>query len=253
MKAILVANWKNKPESLEAAQALVSALSRKKLLFKKVSTFIAPPLVYFEPVATKIKSFARLAAQDIFPSLGGPYTGSITPDILKNFGVRLAIIGHSERRALGETNDVVRKKVKFAMREGITALVCVGEHARDAEGEHFEFLREQLESAVEGLRRREDVTRLAIAYEPVWAIGKKASGAIDPKDLEETVIFIKKVLADTFGREPASTIPILYGGSVEPANARELMQATGINGFLVGRASLDAESFGAIAKSLASK
>jgi triosephosphate isomerase len=253
MRPIIVANWKNHPESLEAAEALTKGLSRRAKTFKKLTTFIAPPLVYFDTVAKKVKGFARLAAQDIFPSLGGPYTGSITPDILKNFGVRLAIIGHSERRALGETNDVVRKKVKFAMREGITALVCIGEHARDEDGEHFEFLRDQLKSALEGLRRKEDVQRLAVAYEPVWAIGGKATAALDPKDLAEATVFIRKVLTDTFGRTNASTIPILYGGSVEPDNAGALMKETGVNGFLIGHSSLNAENFEAIAKSLLSK
>lgn len=253
MRAILVANWKNYPESLEGAVSLANALSRKKLLYKKLSFFVAPPLPYLDVVGKKIKSFARLAAQDIFPSLGGPYTGSVTPEILKNFGVRLAIVGHSERRAMGETNDTVRKKVKFAMREGITALICIGENARDAEGEHFEFIREQLKSALEGLRRREDIARLAVAYEPVWAVGSKAKGGIEPKDLAEAVIFIRKVLSDIFGRSNAANIPILYGGSVDPENAGQLMRDTGVSGFIVGRASLESSELDQIAKSLTTK
>jgi triosephosphate isomerase (TIM) len=254
MRPILVANWKNYPESLSSARSLANSLSKKRALYKKTSLFIAPPSVYYELITEKTRSFASLAAQDIFPRIGGPYTGSITPDILKNFGVRLAIIGHSERRALGETEESIRGKTKFAIHSGITALVCVGERVRDEDGEHFEYLRRQVRSAIEGLnKKKDDLKKLAFAYEPVWAIGKRAKDAIKPKDLAEAVMFIRKILADTFGREVALSIPILYGGSVEPANAGTLMHETGVRGFLVGHSSLVARDFQTITESIINK
>jgi triosephosphate isomerase (TIM) len=143
-KPILVANWKNHPESLIRTNTLLGQLTKRASLYKKLRTYIAAPYVYFEPVSKKVKSFAGFASQDIFFAEAGTYTGAITPDILKSFGVKLSIIGHSERRKLGETNEVVAEKVKCALRSGITPLLCVGENVRDDAGEHFEFVREHL-------------------------------------------------------------------------------------------------------------
>lgn len=248
-KPILVANWKNHPESLSRATIILNGLSKTPALYKKLQTYIAPPFPYFESTQKKIKPFASLASQDIFFATEGTYTGAVTPDILKNNGVKLAIIGHSERRALGETNEVVSDKIKCALRSGITPLLCIGEKERDIDGNHFEFIREELRLSLEGVRRKDDAHKLIIAYEPIWAIGRKSKDAIKPSDLAEMVIFIRKVLTDIFGRQSADIIPILYGGSVKPENSASISE-TGINGFLVGSASLDAKSFAAIAESI---
>ena len=252
-KPVLVANWKNHPNSFSEAKALLGQLSRDRKSYKKLSLFIAPPLPYLESVALKSKGFARLATQDLATLLGGTHTGLVTPDIIKSFGVGLAILGHSEQRALGETNEAVSQKVKIALRSGITPLICVGELSRDQDGKHFEFLREQLKLSLLGLNKKADAVKLAIAYEPVWAIGKRAIDTIGPIELSESTIFIKKVLNDMFGRRVADRIPILYGGSVEPNNAKALFTKTGVKGYLVGRASLNAKNFKAIAVSLTSK
>ncbi|MEK7177097.1 MAG: triose-phosphate isomerase [Patescibacteria group bacterium] len=252
-KPVLIANWKNYPSSFSEAKNLLGQLSRDRKFYKKLSLFIAPPLPYLESVALKSKGFARLAIQDTTNLSGGTYTGVVTPDILKSFGVGLVILGHSEQRALGETNEAVSQKVITALRSGFTPLVCVGELSRDQEGRHFEFLREQLKSSLAGLNKKTQAAKLAIAYEPVWAIGKSAIEAIGPSDLSESTIFIKKVLSDMFGRSTADRIPILYGGSVEPANAKTLFSKTGVKGYLVGHASLSAKNFKAIAIALTSK
>lgn len=247
MKQILVANWKNHPESLAKANKILKGMSKDASAYKKISTFIAPPTAYFESVQKEIKKYATLASQDIFFMPSGTYTGAITSEILKSFGVKLSIIGHSERRALGETNEVVSEKIKSALRSGITPLLCVGEKERDLEGGNFEFIREELRLSLEGVRRKDDARKLIIAYEPVWAIGKRAKNAVSPNDLSQMIMFIKKVLADIFGRESADQIPILYGGSVEPENAKALLE-TGVRGFLVGHSSLDPKAFSEIAK-----
>jgi triosephosphate isomerase len=248
-KHILVANWKNHPDSLPKAALILKGLSKHAAVYKKITTFVAPPFAYFETVSKGIKSFAILGSQDIFFANEGTYTGAVTPDIFKSFGVKLSIIGHSERRALGETNEVASDKIKAALKAGITPLLCVGEIERNEAGDHFEFIREQLRLSLEGVRRKDDAGKLVIAYEPVWAIGKKAKEAMQPDDLSQMHIFILKVLTDIFGRESAEQIPILYGGSVDPSNARALLES-GVSGFLVGRASLDPEAFFAIAETL---
>lgn len=244
-KLILVANWKNRPASLPEAQALLKQLSRKKLLYKRLALFIAPPLAYFESVAKGAKSFASLASQDLSLLDKGAHTGAVTVEIFKSFGVRLAILGHSERRAEGETSLEVSNKIKIALKASITPLVCVGETVQDHEGEHFEFLRQQIKSSLAGLGKKEAL-RMVLAYEPVWAIGKSAKEALNPAELAQTITFIKKVLTDLFGRALAEKVPILYGGAVEPEDA-ELLVNTGVRGFLVGHASLNAKNFEKIA------
>ncbi len=248
-RPLLIANWKNHPDSLARATALITALGRKAALYKKVHLFLAPPLSYIESVSKKTKSFSSLAAQDIFFTTTGTYTGVVTPDILKSFGVKLAIIGHSERRALGETNEVVAQKVKTALMHNIIPLLCIGEAERDDNGDHFEFLREELKLSLEGVRRKDDAERLIIAYEPIWAIGKSAKDAMPAAEVAQMVIFIKKTLMEIFGRESADKIPVIYGGSVEAGNAQSLVDA-GVKGFLVGHASLDYKQFAAIAEDL---
>ena len=233
-KPILVANWKNHPSSLFEARALLKSLSAKRKLFKKLSLFIAPPLPYFESVFERA-SFANLASQDME-----------LPDILKSFGVKIAIIGHSDRRARGDTDEIVNQKIKTVVRAGIIPLLCIGEMVADRDGEHFEFLRGQLRSALAGIKN----SKIIVAYEPVWAIGKTAKNALGPEELKQTVIFIKKVLTDILGRRISNQIPILYGGAVEPTNAGSLMHESGIKGFLVGHASLSSKSFEEIAKSI---
>jgi triosephosphate isomerase len=251
-KPILIANWKNNPASLKEATELLVSLGKKAVLYKKVSLFIASPYVYFETVSKKIGKFGSLASQDVFFAAEGPHTGSITPNILKSFNVKLAIIGHSERRSLGETNEVVATKLKTAFIAGIVPVLCIGETVRDEEGNHLQFIQDQLKFSLEGIRRREDAEKLIIAYEPVWAIGKRSNEAVSSTDLAEMVIYIKKVLTDIFGREAADIIPVLYGASVDGTNARQLFKETGIRGFLVGRASLKAKEFCEIAEALIS-
>ncbi len=251
-KAILVANWKNYPNSLPEAQSLIKDLAKQKLLYKKLALFIAPPLTYLDLVAKSGKSFSTLASQDLSTLEKGTQTGTVTPEILKSFGVRLAILGHSERRAQGESSVDVSLKIKTALKAGITPLVCVGETARDNEGEHFEFLRDQLKTTLATLGKKE-AGKILLTYEPVWAIGKSAKQAIDPVELSQTIIFIRKVLSDLFGRDMAESIPLLYGGSVEVANAKTLMKDSGVRGFLVGHESLKPKHFKEIALALTNK
>lgn len=248
-KPILVANWKNHPSSLKEAKTLLAKISKSSRLYKKLHFFVAPPTTYFETVSSRPKSLLNLASQNVFVDLKGSHTGEIGLDILKSFGVRAVIVGHSERRALGETSKDVSLKVKTVLKSGITPIVCIGELTKDLDGGHFEFLRDEIRESLDGIKRS-DVSKLVLAYEPVWAIGKSATDSISQDDLVQTVIFIKKVLTDLFGRILAEKVPILYGGSTEPANAETLFSNTGIRGFLVGHASLDAEDLKKIASAM---
>jgi triosephosphate isomerase len=245
-KPILVANWKNYPKSLSEASSLLNNISRDRDLYKKLSFYIAPPLPYLEKVSSRSGSFMQAGVQDISPVSLGTHTGQVSPDILKSFGVRLAILGHSERRALGETSYEVAKKAKIALKSGITPLVCIGEKVRDEDGGHFEFIEEEIKFSLTGITKNE-APNVLIAYEPIWAIGKSARDAMEGSELSQTILFIKKILSDMFGRRTAEKMNILYGGSVEPANAPALLDSGSIRGFLVGHASLNAKSLKEIA------
>src|SRR3989338_7089695 len=171
-KPIMVANWKNYPSSLIEVKTLVKGLSAKKILYKKTHLFVAPPLPYFDFVSEKIRNYAHLASQDISLTTGTT-TGAVTPEILKSFGTKLTIIGHSERRALGEASSEGSRQIKIALRAGITPLVCVGEPTRDADGVYFEFLPEETAPPPGGLPPKAFKSSVnAITYAPAWAIGK---------------------------------------------------------------------------------
>ena len=247
-KPIIIANWKNFPNSLPEARDLLKEYSKKKALYSKTAFFVAPPAPYLELVS---KSFAKLGSQDLVSDGKGAHTGAVSVETLKSFGVKLAIIGHSERRALGETSAEVALKVKAALKASITPVVCVGELSRDGDGEHFSFLQEEIKSSLVGLNKK-DLKKVIIAYEPIWAIGKSSKDAIKPEDLSQTIIFIKKVLSDLFGRTAAEETPIIYGGSVEPGDAQILVD-TGVAGFLVGHAALSAKNLQGIVETIFQK
>ena len=248
-KTILVANWKNYPDSLERVNEILVGLSKKSTFYKKLNLYIAPPSVYLESVSKKIKKLGSLAVQDVPLIFDGTHTGELSMHMLKDLGVRMSIVGHSERRAMGETNEVVNHKIKNALKAGITPLLCIGEKERDAEGEHYEYIREQIVASLYSINKKEDISKIMIAYEPVWAIGKKAKDAMLPGDIEQTLIFIKKILTDMYDRSFAEKVPILYGGSVEASNAQAIL-GSGVSGLLVGRASLDTLNFSQIALAL---
>ncbi len=248
-KPILVANWKNYPGSLVEARAILNGLVKKKAIYKKLNLFVAPPAVYLGAVAERVQGWGSVAVENLSSQEKGTHTGEVTPEILKSFGVRLAILGHSEQRALGETASSVAEKAKIALKSGFIPLICFGEQVRDAEGEYFEFLRQELKTLLKEVKKG-DAHKIVLAYEPIWAIGSKSTGPIDPTELAQTILYIKKILSDLYGRKVAETIAVLYGGSVDETNAGILIRNSGVRGFLVGRASLDPKKFESIASAI---
>lgn len=237
-------------ESAEDARAFALALRRKARTFAGVDILLAPPYPFIAEVADVLASSPVLVgAQAVSVHADAPHTGDVSGAMLKNVGASFVIVGHSERRAMGETNDMVHTALERAAAANLPAILCVGEREREAEGpaydgtsDHFAFVEAQLTSALVGLPPAA-LKKLIIAYEPVWAIGKSAADAMQPEDLEEMVIFIRKMLSEVLDRKSALRVPILYGGSVDPSNAPQLLAEGGVNGFLVGRASTTIDSF----------
>ena len=248
---LVVANWKMNPTTAREAKNLFVGIQKGVTRIRNVETVVCPPAVFLADVA-KARKGTRLGlgVQDVFYTETGAFTGQISPTMAQAYKATYAIVGHSERRALGESNELIGRKARHAVEEGVSVIVCIGEHERNEDGTFYFFIREQLEAVFAGLGRSE-LKRLVIAYEPIWAIGKSAAEAMQPRQLNEMVLFIKKLLIERFGRKPASSVRILYGGSVKSENAEEIVRAGGVDGLLIGSASLDAKEFTKIVQAVA--
>lgn len=244
-KPLIVGNWKLNPNNLKAAVSLAQEVA-KGVKGIDAAVAIAPPFVYLTEVQKKIaRGLVALAAQNMTKEPLGAFTGEVSALQLRDLGTEYVIIGHSERRAMGETDAEVAQKVATALRNKLTPIVCIGEKERDTAGHFFSFVEKQIRALTSGLKPTE-IKKVVIAYEPIWAIGTGATAT--KEDVKEMQLFIFSVLAKTYDRVVAKRVPLLYGGSVKPANAKELHTEGGMNGFLVGGASLKAKDFTEIIK-----
>lgn len=246
---LIVANWKAYVEDLARAKKLV-ALGKKLARADKVSVVLAPPAPLLSVLSIGSKTGVAFAAQDVSATAGGAHTGEGTAQAFAAAGATYALVGHSERRAAGDTDAVVAEKLARALAQDLVPVLCVGEKERDGEGRYLARIREEIVTALEPLELRERA-RVIIAYEPLWAIGKDASAAISANDLAEMTLYIRKVLAELLSGRNAGRTTVLYGGAVEPENIRDLAADAGVDGFLIGHASADPAVFAAFAKNLA--
>lgn len=246
---LIVANWKAYVEEIERAKKLF-AISKRLVRDIKCSIVLAPPSPFLGALAVKNKSKVAFAAQDISITTGGARTGEATAQAYAAAGATYAIIGHSERRAMGDTNAIVAEKLAHTLAHGLTPILCVGESERDVEGRYLATVREELTAALEPLTPKERA-KVIVAYEPLWAIGKTAALAIKSKDLSEMVLYIRKVLAELLPGNSSAHSSVLYGGSVEPGNIRDLAAASDVDGFLIGHDSVDPHIFTLLIKQLA--
>ncbi|MBI1956923.1 MAG: triose-phosphate isomerase [Candidatus Niyogibacteria bacterium] len=243
MKRIFIANWKMNPANIAAARKLFSGITAHTAGAKNARILVAPPFLFLSALPKSRRIV--LGVQNIFYEKAGAYTGEISADMAFAAGARFAIIGHSERRALGETDAAINLKIKAALASGLQAVLCVGE--RDRTDENFQHtVRAQLMADLETVQKK-SAGRLVVAYEPVWAIG--TGKTVEPRDLFEMATYIRRIMLELFGKALALRIPVLYGGSVNAANAPDFLRVAGVGGLLVGGASLDAQEFGAIVKS----
>lgn len=243
-KRLVIANWKMYIKSPERAMQFVRALRRRSRSFSGISVVVAPPLSLIPAVALALKgSSIHVGAQTVSAFVDEKRTGEVSAPMLKHAGAMFVIVGHSERRAMGETDEMIRAQVYRAEAEGMVPVLCVGEEERDPAGGHFTTIAEQLSRALQPFSDKRALKRLVVAYEPVWAIGKAAGDAMKPAEVQEMAIFIRKTLADVLGRPTALRTAIIYGGSVEKENAATLLNEGDIAGFLVGHASVELDTF----------
>jgi triosephosphate isomerase len=249
MKKIVIANWKMNPIKGALARKMFQGVNTVAAKLKNVETVICPPLVYLESLGEKVTSRSCvLGAQDAFWEHEGPYTGQVSPDMIFNTKARYVLVGHSELRTLGETDEVVNKKILSILQFPLIPVICVGEKVRDDDGAHIKFVKHQVKQALDGLTQ-EQISRVVIAYEPVWAIGAKSKRLCTPAECREVVQNIRHVLADVLGNtDKARMVPLLYGGSVNMHDVEGFLVDGLVQGVLVGHASLDTKEFTKILK-----
>ena len=246
-RTLVIGNWKMNPMTGALAQKLVKDLKKSLAKIMNVDVVIAPPMLYIENSAKVLGKDARikLGVQNIHHEKLGAHTGEVSIPMVKPLGVAYVILGHSERRAAGETDEQVHTKLLAVIKNGLTPVVCVGEKERDANGQYLALIEAQIKSALKDVPKSK-LGNVVIAYEPIWAIGTGVTAT--PADVHEMSLFIEKVLSDMYGRTAAQKVRLLYGGSVNEKNARDLFVEGTVHGFLVGGASLNAESFTSIVK-----
>ena len=241
-KPIIAGNWKMNNTASEGV-ALIEAL---KPLVKDANCEVVAcvPAIDIPAVSEAVKGTnIQLGAQNVHFEIKGAYTGEISANMLKEYGVKYVIIGHSERRQyFGETDETVNKRTHAALNAGLIPIVCIGELLEEREsGKTEEVLDRQI---VEGMKGIDDISKIVIAYEPVWAIGTGKTAT--PEQANETIGYIRKKVAETFCPKCAEKVRIQYGGSMNAGNCKQLMAMSEIDGGLIGGASLKAPDFATI-------
>lgn len=239
-KNIVAGNWKmnkNFEEGVKFAKDLDAALAGKSL---KCDVIVGTPFIHLASVASSTK--LDVAAQNCADKASGAYTGEVSAAMVASTGAKYVILGHSERRAYyGETDAILKEKTILALANGLTPIFCIGETKDEREkGIHFDVVKTQIENALFNLSA-EDFSKIVLAYEPVWAIGTGLTAT--STQAQEIHAFIRQTLVAKYGNEVADNTSILYGGSCNGGNAKELFACPDIDGGLIGGASLDVEKF----------
>jgi len=241
-KKLIVGNWKMNPITLDEAKKIASKIKRIAPTLTTVETVIAPPFPFIVPCGSRkrLKNFSLGAQSVSFEIDRGPYTGEVSATILSQVDVKYVIIGHSEQRARGETDEMVSRKVKAVLEAGLSPIVCVGEVSRDETGDYLAVLKNQIKNSLANVEAK-SIGDIILAYEPVWAIG--ATEPMKNEDIYESSLFVKKVFSDIFSPEAGVKVRVLYGGSVNYRNAGDIIRIGKVDGLLVGRESVNVPGF----------
>ncbi len=245
MRKIFVAgNWKMNTNKAEAV-ALVDGLKRGLAGPLPVEVAVCPPFCYLQAVADRLAgSPIKLGAQNMYFELKGAFTGEISPAMLLDMGCTYVILGHSERRhtvGRGESDEIINRKVHAALRSGLRPILAIGEKLDQRDADQTEaILTAQLKAGLAGLTAQH-MAKVTIAYEPVWAIGTGRNAT--PQQAQDAHVHVRNVLAEMFGRDVAAATTIQYGGSLNAANAADLLAQKDVDGGLVGGASLKVDEF----------
>ena len=242
-KKIVAGNWKMNLKFEEALKLATDLNAWIADNLPDAEVIVAPSSIYLQTILENIDDqYLKIAAQDVAANGNGAYTGDVSAEQLDSIGLDFALVGHSERREYQqETDAILAQKLQQAFQYNIYPIFCVGEKLEERESEqHFDVIKTQILNVLNA-QSAENLNKMIIAYEPVWAIGTGKTAS--PAQAQEIHAFMRKVLEENFGAEVANTTPILYGGSVNAANAEDLFSQADIDGGLVGGASLKFEDF----------
>jgi triosephosphate isomerase len=240
---IVAGNWKMNKTVQEGIELAKDINSRVEAINPKCQIILGTPFVHITEVVKTIKTDKiAVAAQNCADKVSGAYTGEVSAAMVKSTGAKYVILGHSERRAYyGENNAILKEKTDLALANGLLPIFCVGEVLSERESNtHFDVVKSQIEEALFHLSA-EAFGKIVLAYEPVWAIGTGKTAT--PAQAQEIHAFIRGLVAGKYGKEVANNVSILYGGSCNPKNAKELFSNADVDGGLIGGASLKAEDF----------
>lgn len=246
---LIAGNWKMNLNTQEAS-LLMHRLHERIRIYRDVEVVLAPNLLSIQPLSLQIdRRKFRLAAQNAYHKDAGAFTGEVSFSMLRDL-VHYVIIGHSERRLyFHETFEMIRDKVAAAIRNEISPIVCVGETQQERRaGETKQVLHDQIVSALANVSS-EDIDKVVLAYEPVWAISTFGGELAKPSDMQPVMDYVRKQVADLYGKKAATAMRILYGGSVDDQTARGYLEMLGCNGVLVGGASINYHKFTGIVES----
>lgn len=249
-KPLLIANWKMNPATAREAIPLAQKIEQGIARLRGAEVVIAPSFPFLSAIGAVLRK-ARLGAQNVFWENEGPYTGEVSVRQLCSVGVKYVIIGHSERKIqLGETDEMINKKIRAALGEGLLPILCVGERER-SDNDIPPEVGDQLKNSLSGIPKNA-AKNLTVCYEPIWAISTQPGSRPDtPESAFRAMLYIRKVMAGLYDRRAADSVRIIYGGSVNSANAAPFLREGKMEGVLVGGASLDADEFAAIVKAAA--
>src|SRR3989344_2191814 len=242
-KKLIIGNWKMNPATFREAEYLFREFKKATIKSKNIYTILCVPFSYLYPLK-KIKTLLKfsLGVQNIFQENDGAYTGEVSPLMIADMGASFCIVGHSERRARGENDNEVNQKIKLLLKNKISPILCVGESQRDSGHTYFDFVKKQISEDLKNVPKNL-LKNIVFAYEPVWAIGKDAIREATPVEINEMAIFIRKCISDISSSSIAHDIKVIYGGSVTRNNVADFIEYGGVDGFLVGRASLSVRDF----------
>jgi triosephosphate isomerase len=248
-RTLVVGNWKMNPATLEEARTIIRKTRHVAAELIRTDVVMCPPFVFISAGSTRADSaHSYLGAQSVSRHREeGSHTGEVGIHMLRDMNVEYVIVGHSEERARGVTDADVAQTVAAVVQEGLTAIVCVGEHARDEGGLYLDTLKEQIRNSVLNVSAKY-AKNIIIAYEPIWAIG--AQEAMNPERVYEMMLFVKKVFADIFDQDIAMKMLVLYGGAVNAENAANIIKIGKADGLLVGRESVRPEGFAELLKAV---
>ncbi len=250
-KALIIGNWKSYVASPKEGIELLKAVDKKLPRGMNSTVVVCPPTVLLAHTRNAYSGTRiALGAQDVSVSPLGAHTGESPAALLRASGAQYVLVGHAERRDQGESNASVAQKARVALDSKLIPIICIGERMRDRGAEYLSVIENMLFESLQSLESP-DLKRVVIAYEPVWAIG--APVAPGPRVISEAVLYVRKLLIQAFGRDAAMKVKILYGGAVDQTNAHQVLVEGNAQGFLVGRASVDAANFAGIIRACESK